>query len=420
MWSEEWDNKFRDAAGQENNSANPEKGWELMEPLLDKHLPRKQRGFTLLLLLLISGLLGTAILLQSRSLQQEDKLTREPSHGATDKGKSATQSTALSTETTSSPAKQSNPSISTEPAREASHPAIPFNIDKPESVKDQPLRSLLLPTTTTNNRERVKAEEKGNQVLPNSGNDPINPEADIPSLKQSGLLTWPYGSLLKALQAPEQDNFTVSNTHLRSNPLKQEGRSRSRWSISLMGGSDISAARWRRAGEWRSAWGLALNYDLHPNWTLRAGLVRSRKIYTAGPDDYKVYDQFWTYASALNKVDANCLVYEIPVSLLYHFRNSGKGNWFASAGFASILMKEENYELDYKDLAGQQRYSSRSYSNYSNHFLGALQFSGGYRYPISKKFSVSAEPYIKIPVTGIGYGHVKLHGAGMLISVSYR
>lgn len=404
MWSEEWDNKFRDAAGQEDKSANPEKGWERMEPLLDKHLPRKQRGFTLLLLLLISGLLGTAILLQSRSLQKEDKLAHQPSHGATAKGRPATQSIPLSPETTSGPARPANPSITTQP----------------ESVKDQPLRSLLLPTTTTHNRERVKAVEKGNQAPANSGHEPGYPGADMPSLQQSGLLTWPYGSLLKTLQAPERDNFRISDTHLRSNPLKKGEKSRSRWSISLMGGSDISAARWRRAGEWRSAVGLALNYDLHPNWTLRAGLVRSRKIYTAGPDDYKVYDQFWTYASELNKVDANCLVYEIPVSLLYHFRNSGKGNWFASAGFASILMKEENYELDYKDLAGQQRYASRSYSNYSNHFLGALQFSGGYRYPISKKFSVSAEPYIKIPVTGIGYGHVKLRGAGMLISVSYR
>jgi hypothetical protein len=422
MWSEEWDNKFRDAAGQENKNADPEKGWQRMEPLLDKHLPQKQRGFTLLLLFLIAGLLGTAILLQSRTTMREEKLTHQPDQKTASPKISESNSERLPSETTTDRNLSTDRPklVDEEPETQAASATIPFNIKTSETVKSQKIRSSLSTKTTTGNPvsengERIRYE---GQALPS----PTSRFwlADNAGSKEFRLLRWPYGSVLKNLQQSGEDNQTISNEHLRTNPLTRKASSASRWSISLLGGTDISAARWSRAGEWRSAWGLAIGYDIRPNLTLRAGLIRSRKIYTAGPDDYKMYDQFWTYASELNKVDANCLVYEIPVSLLYHFRSKGKGNWFTSAGFASVLMKKEDYEFDYKDLAGQQRYSSRSWSNYSNHILAAVQLSGGYRYPLSKKFSISAEPYLKIPVTGIGYGDVKLRGAGMLISLTYR
>ncbi len=423
MWSEDWDNKFRDAAGQENKNADPEKGWQRMEPLLDKHLPQKQRGFTLLLLFLIAGLLGTAILLQSRTALREEKLTHQPDQNNTGASKiPEANSKMLPSETTTGRdfSTDQPKSVDEEPATQAPSATIPFNIKTSKSVKSQNFRSPLSDKTTSGkevseNTERIRYEAQ-ELSFPTSRSWPAD---NVPG-KEFKLQQWPYGSLLKSLQETGQDNRTISNDHLRTAPLSRKTSSSSRWSISLLGGTDISAARWSRAGEWRSAWGLAIGYDIRPNLTLRAGLIRSRKIYTAGPDDYKMYDQFWTYASELNKVDANCLVYEIPVSLLYHFRSKGKGNWFTSAGFASVLMKKEDYEFDYKDLAGQQRYSSRSWSNYSNHILAAVQLSGGYRYPLSKKFSISAEPYIKIPVTGIGYGDVKLRGAGMLISLTYR
>jgi hypothetical protein len=49
-----------------------------------------------------------------------------------------------------------------------------------------------------------------------------------------------------------------------------------------------------------------------------------------------------------------------------------------------------------------------------------VNLSGGYQYHFSKRFSLLAEPYLKMPVSGIGFGKVKLNSAGVLITASLR
>jgi hypothetical protein len=47
-----------------------------------------------------------------------------------------------------------------------------------------------------------------------------------------------------------------------------------------------------------------------------------------------------------------------------------------------------------------------------------LTLSAGYQRKINRTFSIAAEPYIKVPLAGVGYGKVKLNSAGVLFSVN--
>jgi len=49
-----------------------------------------------------------------------------------------------------------------------------------------------------------------------------------------------------------------------------------------------------------------------------------------------------------------------------------------------------------------------------------INLSGGYQYHFSDRLSLMAEPYVRIPVSGIGSGKVKLNSGGVLFSLGFK
>jgi hypothetical protein len=83
-------------------------------------------------------------------------------------------------------------------------------------------------------------------------------------------------------------------------------------------------------------------------------------------------------------------------------------------------MKRETYHYYYKDQLGQDRYKSWTIFNENKHYFSVLTLSAGYQRNINKTFFVSAEPYLKMPLSGIGYGKIKLNSAGVQFSVGAK
>ena len=160
-------------------------------------------------------------------------------------------------------------------------------------------------------------------------------------------------------------------------------------------------------------YGAGLSYNFKKRVTVRAGFYSSKKIYTATPDQYNapIYPN-------LTEIYADCRVYEIPVSLSYNFWQRKNHNWFGSAGLSSFLMKNEYYDYRYKTPTGYTYNYKKEISNENKHYFAVLTLSGGYQYQLNKKISLQAEPYVKLPLSGIGLGKVKLNSSGILFTVT--
>ena len=79
------------------------------------------------------------------------------------------------------------------------------------------------------------------------------------------------------------------------------------------------------------------------------------------------------------------------------------------------------YNYYYKYSAGGPTIQKkRTILDENKHYFSVLTLSGGYQKNIGKSFSIMAEPYIKLPLSGVGYGKVKLNSGGLLISVAYK
>lgn len=80
-------------------------------------------------------------------------------------------------------------------------------------------------------------------------------------------------------------------------------------------------------------------------------------------------------------------------------------------------MKKENYEYNYKNPSGQTYSYYRNIDNENKHYFSMLSLSAGYQRNLSNRVAVAAEPYVNIPLKGVGYGKVKLKTAGVQVSV---
>ena len=127
------------------------------------------------------------------------------------------------------------------------------------------------------------------------------------------------------------------------------------------------------------------------------------------------------YYPYLQKVYADCKGYEIPLSVSYQFGKSSLQNWFVSTGLSSYLMKKEVYNYDYKTTpSGPLQKASWTVENENKHFFSVAILSAGYQRQLSRTISFTAEPYFKVPLSGVGYGKVKLNSAGVLFSLNIK
>ncbi len=164
-------------------------------------------------------------------------------------------------------------------------------------------------------------------------------------------------------------------------------------------------------------YGLGLGYQFNRRLSIQAGFYAAAKKYIAGPNDYSVKAGSYLSMVKIIKVDANCMVYQIPVTLQYNWLIKPRTNYYASVGLSSYIMKKEKYNYTYVRNNYQYSYPY-DYTN-NSHLAASLQFSLGIEKQIGRKFYLQAAPVFNIPLKGVGEGSVKIFTTGLQIGLKY-
>lgn len=189
----------------------------------------------------------------------------------------------------------------------------------------------------------------------------------------------------------------------------------SRWRLGLVAGPDMATVKFR---QWTTPGvnaGLMLGYQITKRLSVESGVLYSSKIYTARPQDYHPKQPIPNYYY-LKEVDANCSVIDVPVNLRYDLYRKKQRRIFVSTGLSSFWMKEENYTYKFN---WSQPGSNTEVYNQNRHLFSIWNVSAGYEMPLNNHFSLQAAPFVKLPLSGIGYGRVKLTSTGVLFSLKY-
>lgn len=179
--------------------------------------------------------------------------------------------------------------------------------------------------------------------------------------------------------------------------------------------STVGVKNFSRPG---TAVSLLIEYALFRKLYIQTGVTRSSKVYNAKAGEYE-WPASWNDQKVLpTSVDGVCKIIEIPLNLRYDIAETERSRWFAGAGASSYYMQNEKYDYNYSKYAYYPKWPNYETST-GWYWLSHLNASVGYEYRLSKKLSLIAEPYVRIPVKKVGFGKVDLFTFGTWFSVRY-
>ncbi|WP_069660584.1 hypothetical protein [Arcticibacter eurypsychrophilus] len=188
------------------------------------------------------------------------------------------------------------------------------------------------------------------------------------------------------------------------------------FTLSLLAAPDINGVNSLNNGQIGGNLGFQLGIKLSQKWSISTGAVYAVKPYGININTNTTnYTANGTYAQPLNYIDANCSVLDIPLNLNYRLYNKGKNTLVVGTGLSSYFMLRETYRYDYGP-----EYSTVQIKNRNQHIMGVLNLNTTYMRRVNSKFSIIAQPYIKLPLTGIGNGRVDLQSTGIGLGVNWN
>lgn len=209
-----------------------------------------------------------------------------------------------------------------------------------------------------------------------------------------------------------------SNNEIKKDVQKKNKSSRFYFVASA--GADIASVKFLsfRNSKLVPSYGLGAGYQLTEKLSIQTGFYAGQKKYIAGPGDYKTKPGTYLGQVDIKRVDAVCMVYEIPITVRYTFLQKPTIGYFVTSGISSYIMKKEDYNYNY------ERYNipytgSYTYTGNKNLF-SILSFSAGVDKKITNRLSVIVSPSVSIPLAGVGDGSVKLFSAGIQAGIKFK
>lgn len=404
-----------------------EEAWLKMEELLDVHMPqkdndRKRIAWLFLLLFTVTAFLLVII----KTWSTERKALSYPKGdiitALTNKidGASTNLTIKRKLPENNSTSKNTASSINT-PAEKPSFSENTFAQNKKikKIINDHSALNMILQTPAAKGENTV---ENNVETGKNNQTDQSSKSQDVAQVITKDEKEINKNNSITKNSAPDSsekhENVTASKT--KNNSSKNKNNFRNSFALNFSAGPDISAVDMKNIGKVNPLYGAGIGYAVGKNWTLKAGFYVTRKAYKSEASDYHPPSDFWSYYPKLEYIDADCKVYEVPLIVSYNFGRTSTRAWFVSGGISSYFMKREKYNFFSKDPSVQYLYNSYTISNKNNHYFSSLRLSGGYARKINNTVSVIAEPYLNLPLEGIGYGKVKLYSAGVLFTLSVK
>lgn len=144
--------------------------------------------------------------------------------------------------------------------------------------------------------------------------------------------------------------------------------------------------------------------------SVMSGVISSTKLYRARDVEY--------YGHAYPDAEGDCRIIDIPLNLYYQLNGTGRYSLFAGAGLSSYIMKKESYVFYYDSPYGPASYN-KEVRNKNNEWFKVMNISLGVSRQISHRIHIEAEPFVKIPLSGVGEGKLDVSTFGMFLRARY-
>ncbi|PUV21786.1 hypothetical protein [Sphingobacterium athyrii] len=228
----------------------------------------------------------------------------------------------------------------------------------------------------------------------------------LPSFKLKADPVEAIGDRLAAIYQPQGGEEIVSSQKDRS-------------VVSFLAGPDLTSVRGAGKSSLSENIGLAYSYSVTRGLSVSVGATYAKKNYKSA---YKFYvpSNPPELTQLPSNVSAVCDVIDVPLTASYTVLKSKKVKFNVSAGLSSYFMLKEKYTFDYEGgggYGGNNKTAVYEVSGENQHIFGVADFSISIEKKINDKINVGVKPFVKLPLTGIGYGNVDLESKGVAFTL---
>jgi len=192
-------------------------------------------------------------------------------------------------------------------------------------------------------------------------------------------------------------------------------KKKSRLILSILAAPDLTSVQKSGQSSLSGGFGIEATVILTKKLSVTTGASYAKKIYDS---DFSLYKPNTNYVFSIkpSNIHANCDVLDIPINLNYKVFDNRRNSISVSTGLSSYLMLKEKYSFSYSGTyQGPQNFEVK---NANQHYLGIANVGIEFQHKINHNLSISAKPFMKIPLTDIGYGNSRLSSTGVAISVN--
>jgi hypothetical protein len=195
-----------------------------------------------------------------------------------------------------------------------------------------------------------------------------------------------------------------------------------RWSFVLSFAPDFSSTDLHQYTSPGETFGLAAHYHITNRFSVSTGILSSHKKYVGNGNEYKPPTNYWkkfTNGIIPEKMYGSCNIIEIPLALQYTAIKTDKNRMLVTTGISSYLMINESYQFNFNDPnpGAATSWTSKQSSEF---LFNTASIAISYERNLKPNVAVGIEPYIKIPLTGIGWTSLKFYSVGASITLRYR
>ena len=164
--------------------------------------------------------------------------------------------------------------------------------------------------------------------------------------------------------------------------------------------------------------GLIAGFAFSKKWMVETGLLLTNKSYYTSGEYFNSpkSDPFMPVGMVVKSLDANCNMFEIPLTIKYNFPSKKEHNiFFANVGITNYIITKEHNNYLASLNGGIPQHLEATYNENNNKIIGAINLGFGYENKLYKKIKIRFEPYLQIPINGIGIGELPVSTVGLHI-----
>lgn len=167
--------------------------------------------------------------------------------------------------------------------------------------------------------------------------------------------------------------------------------------------------------------GLLAGFRVNTRLSFETGVIWNKKSYRSEGKNFSM-DKVGSAMPAgmiINDLESRSSLIEIPIKVKYDFFRKRNSDFFIAVGVSSYIMTTEKNKYNVT-MNGNHEKVSGVYEKNNYGIPAVANFSLGYEHSVSGTVNIRIEPFLKIPLQGMGVGSLPVTSAGLQVGITNR